>query len=461
MTRAAPKYQSPEMEEAANAELIKVTQTEIPKIVHFVLLEEQTGYEWSLINHLAVKSAHEVLKPDRIILHYHKLPIGKWMDISLPYLTLNKAEIPKEVFGKPAVNKQHISDIYRFKIMQEYGGIYLDTDVISLKSIDHLLNETMLFQALDNGLCNAVMISRANSSFITRCVKVPGMIAKEYPTEIRALPQEAFFKPLYYADGLKQLYEERTYDFSSNLMVHLWHFASEHVEAGDRACYFPKQTKLHAGLVGHWPIAKVSNETDDVYERLEDISDNKLHGFSKNGTFEDKANLVFPSGMKLTKTDSFIILPMLSEAKMDNLTVSWNMTILKDDKKSGTDVLTVVTEKFKLRAKIMPNNDLGVVTDGQNNGTWKSAGIETTGIDEQEHRYTLSINANSNRITLYKDNVKRGAIKDWKPPSNSTSNKLTKLFFGGDESLPASYRDIWIWNNELDAKEAFNYMNIM
>jgi hypothetical protein len=131
-----------EMDEAANVRLSEVIQTEIPKVVHFIMLQDKPDTELSMFAYLAVKSAHDMLQPERIILHFHNLPKGKWMDLARPFLTLREVEIPTEVFGIPVKRVEHQADILRLQILQEFGGIYLDTDIISLKSIDHLLNET-------------------------------------------------------------------------------------------------------------------------------------------------------------------------------------------------------------------------------------------------------------------------------------------------------------------------------
>jgi hypothetical protein len=130
------------MDEAANVRLSEVIQTEIPKVVHFIMLQDKPDTELSMFAYLAVKSAHDMLQPERIILHFHNLPKGKWMDLARPFLTLREVEIPTEVFGIPVKRVEHQADILRLQILQEFGGIYLDTDIISLKSIDHLLNET-------------------------------------------------------------------------------------------------------------------------------------------------------------------------------------------------------------------------------------------------------------------------------------------------------------------------------
>lgn len=133
-----------ELEEAAYVQLPTITQTTVPKIVHFIILQNTPDTELTMVAYLAVKSAHEMLKPEKIMLHYHNLPKGKWMDLARPFLTLREVEIPKETHGIPVNRVEHQSDVIRLEILKEFGGIYLDTDIISLQNIDHLLNETMV-----------------------------------------------------------------------------------------------------------------------------------------------------------------------------------------------------------------------------------------------------------------------------------------------------------------------------
>jgi hypothetical protein len=379
---------------------------------------------------------------------------------------------------------------------------------------------------LGDGLCNAVIISRANSPFITRwfaaykhfddgswdyhSVKVPGMLAGKYTDEIRVLPMEAIFKPSFF-DRIKEMFEGRVYDFSSNLMVHLWGSASKNElsqlspkviqdidtslncairkflpethgnETMDRTCYFPKQTNLADKLgklsqlkkvihinklfinvtnlftkVGYWPMNRVPQEHNDVFERLEDVSGNNLHGFSKYGTYDkEKAQ----TRMALSKDDSFIKLPVLSEAKMNNLTISWIMT-LPENGPAGMDTLIVESDKFTVSVVTIPDGVLGVNAGGFTQRTWMPTYPENIIMDDQEHLYTLLINTNSKSIVLYQDEKVIGISDDWKPDGDPKFNKLTHLWFKGHQSLRTSYRDIRIWNKEFDAEAMSKFVRI-
>ena len=79
--------------------------------------------------------------------------------------------------GMPKMKPAHVSDFKRLAILREEGGIYLDTDVIPLRTFDTLLSFDSLFgeQAPSppdptknknpdkTWICNAVMATKPNN----------------------------------------------------------------------------------------------------------------------------------------------------------------------------------------------------------------------------------------------------------------------------------------------------------
>jgi hypothetical protein len=59
-------------------------------------------------------------------------------------LTLNKVPLVEKVFGRPVSHYAHRADVVRLQVLEEFGGIYLDLDLISLKPVDHLLNREFI-----------------------------------------------------------------------------------------------------------------------------------------------------------------------------------------------------------------------------------------------------------------------------------------------------------------------------
>jgi mannosyltransferase OCH1-like enzyme len=116
----------------------------IPKIVHFVYGLRDPDPTLDLIHYTSIKSAHDVLKPDKIMFHYHYMPVGANFERALPMLTLNQVPMVTNVFDRPVSHYAHKADVVRLQVLEEFGGIYLDLDLISLKPVDHLLDREFI-----------------------------------------------------------------------------------------------------------------------------------------------------------------------------------------------------------------------------------------------------------------------------------------------------------------------------
>lgn len=112
----------------------------IPKIVHFIYGLRDPNPQLDLIHYLAIKSAHDIIKPEKIMFHYHYMPTGNNFERARHMLTLNKVDLVEQVFDRPVSHYAHRADVVRLQVLEQYGGIYLDLDVISLKPIDKLLD---------------------------------------------------------------------------------------------------------------------------------------------------------------------------------------------------------------------------------------------------------------------------------------------------------------------------------
>ena len=70
-----------------------------------------------------------------------------------------------------------VADYIRFKVLYENGGIYLDTDVMVLKTFDHLLSNESFFGAEDEEFINGAIIgSIKRNEFIKECISFYGQI---------------------------------------------------------------------------------------------------------------------------------------------------------------------------------------------------------------------------------------------------------------------------------------------
>jgi len=232
----------------------EIIKNKIPNIIHFVYGFKKQDEEFELYKYISIKSAHDVNKPDKIYFHYHYEPYGYWWDKIKHLLTLNKVELPTEIFGNDLLHYAHRADIVRLQKLNEIGGIYLDIDTICLKSFNDLLDNDFIMGEQNNsnnsevyGLCNAVILSKPNSNFGMKwydsyktfrskgrdnnwdehSVIKPLQLSKEYYDDITVLNHNKFFYPLWYTINDVLFNEE--YDLEeykkivkNNYCIHLW-----------------------------------------------------------------------------------------------------------------------------------------------------------------------------------------------------------------------------------------------
>lgn len=66
----------------------------------------------------------------------------------------------------------YVSDYVRLKVLKDFGGIYLDTDMYVIKNLDNLLSKECFFGAETNSLINAAIVGACKGNFfIGRCMQ--------------------------------------------------------------------------------------------------------------------------------------------------------------------------------------------------------------------------------------------------------------------------------------------------
>ena len=217
----------------------------IPNVVHLIFgLEPNFGHmKFGLSHYLAVLGARMYIAPALIKWHYKYLPDGMWWECARPSLYLHKVEDVTHVHGKPkAMRVQHKADILRMQIMLSEGGMYIDSDVIPLRSFQDLRKYPLVMgmeeAAGQSGLANAVILAAPNTTFIQRwwaeyasfepdkqwayhSVILPRQLHGQHPGEVTALSGSAFFKPCW--TDLTAMYDrDDGYSYRDNYAVHLW-----------------------------------------------------------------------------------------------------------------------------------------------------------------------------------------------------------------------------------------------
>lgn len=226
-------------------------------VVHicFGMSPDFGGRPFSFCHYLSVRSAWERLQPERIVLHYVHCPSGPWWDRARPMLTLHQLPAIEGIYGFPASHPAHRADIVRLVALLVMGGVYLDTDVLVLRSFDALGSPSFAaaLEVTANGdligLSNAILLAQPRSTFARLCleghdperslwqgfrsrgrdhnyvemsVRYPAMLASLVPGLLEVLPTATFLSIDWQPETLAALFEGQADIPSDALALHLW-----------------------------------------------------------------------------------------------------------------------------------------------------------------------------------------------------------------------------------------------
>lgn len=219
----------------------------IPKIIHFIfgMVEDFGGKPFGLPHYLAVKSAYEINKPDKMFVYnYFEPKDNEYWEKSKKYFEIVNIEPPRQIYGNKIFHYAHASDVIRLQMLNFVGGIYLDIDTLCVSSMDDLLHHKFVMAKQDTrGLCNAVMLAEKNSEFgrswlemyssfgdpngpcawDQHCVQLPKSLAQVRPDLITVLEEQSFFTPIW--SNLPDLFE-RNVSLDGKYTFHLWEHCS-------------------------------------------------------------------------------------------------------------------------------------------------------------------------------------------------------------------------------------------
>lgn len=251
----------------------------IPKILHFIWLTPPEGNEFKLHHQIAVKAAHAHNKDYKILFHCDKEPESTFFKEVRPLMEIVHVEIPHSIFGNPIKYTTNKADLVKFNIMLEYGGIYLDLDIITLRSFDPYLDNnvcmglelspkmnlrqvfyflrTFQFDILKykfrmpTGLCAGFIMGSKGSDFFRDwiegyrnfdmekwayfAVKLPYQISQSGKHQVKILDPYITHFPSCHDDDLKLIFEKKI-DIPNKLFLHYW-------ESRSKAKYLSKLSK--------------------------------------------------------------------------------------------------------------------------------------------------------------------------------------------------------------------------
>lgn len=144
----------------------------IPNIAHYNYGLAEQKEDFLFVYYIAVLSCKLINNPDKIYFYYHYEPKGHWWEKTKELCEPVLVSIPTHIGAKELKQIAHKSDVLRIMKLKELGGVYLDIDTICVRSYKDLLyNKFVIANEITEsgknmGLCNAIMMSEPNSSFI-------------------------------------------------------------------------------------------------------------------------------------------------------------------------------------------------------------------------------------------------------------------------------------------------------
>ena len=193
---------------------------DVPRLVHYVW---HFNNEMKFPTFVSLLSVIKFVKPCLILFHGEFVPYGKYWDLITEVFS-NIVHVQsfryKTIFGKKVRFHEHSSDIVRIKALQQFGGIYLDTDFIVLKNLDPFRNYKVTLCRQSSGyFLNSFIMSKPNAKFLSlwldgykkdyrntsyayNSMRYNGILAKKHPDLVHieegtlCRPKEMVAKPL-------------------------------------------------------------------------------------------------------------------------------------------------------------------------------------------------------------------------------------------------------------------------
>jgi mannosyltransferase OCH1-like enzyme len=152
----------------------------VPNIIHFIRLNKAN---FSFTDIIAIRAAHVAQKPDAIYIHtdikqfegkYWNQLQKKWPDTYKLIRTI-PTEIPLRIFNRSiseGYKFHHASDIIRYRLLSEYGGIYLDNDAFVIHNLNKYRKYEMTIEwNPQQYLGNQVLIGHRDARFLRHCIE--------------------------------------------------------------------------------------------------------------------------------------------------------------------------------------------------------------------------------------------------------------------------------------------------
>lgn len=143
----------------------------IPPFIHLIYYKEREFEKYHL---KCIKNMRHFFPNYKIFLYNDDEPVNNiyWNEVKeINNLEIIKRDRPKEFDGFPVKYVQYAADITRLEILYEYGGIYLDFDMLILKNFECLFENHSLIISEENSnksnnLINSILIAKPKNEFL-------------------------------------------------------------------------------------------------------------------------------------------------------------------------------------------------------------------------------------------------------------------------------------------------------
>jgi len=150
-----------------------------PYFVHFI----KTDPKWEFYEYVAVRSAVKFIKPDVVfVVTMGEMEPSCWWKRTMALPLVNHIMIPtgsdlwvKKIRDINVVERAHLCDFMKPILLYEFGGIFMDTDAIAVRSFDDLKNNQVTIAWDHNGpgyVVNGLMVSQRHSCFMCRYIQL-------------------------------------------------------------------------------------------------------------------------------------------------------------------------------------------------------------------------------------------------------------------------------------------------
>lgn len=216
--------------------------SEIPKIIHFIYLNRR---DFLYFHYMAVATAAKNSGCEKILVWNDREPINNpyWDDVKkIPCVEIVRILPPSHCNGEPIKYAEHQADIIRLWISKLIGGVYLDQDILTLKSFfnDFDNDKINLVEESDDKLCNAIIGVKSKNPLIQKWIDAyetsfgkikywwnglsvmkPKQLSLEYPGTFNVLKKELYF-PFDYATREVCGNIDISYKYKDCYTMHFW-----------------------------------------------------------------------------------------------------------------------------------------------------------------------------------------------------------------------------------------------